>query len=95
MFLHLGNDVSIRLKDVIAIHDYGIFSSGCNREYIGQKEAEGNLVYVVGKKQQGKSLVVTEHAVYVSVISPLTLKRRAGMVTEDEKEQGSDSRIGA
>ncbi len=93
MFLHLGNDISIRLKDIIAIHDYEIFKSGSNRKCLEKAKQEGCLVLAVGKGQQEKSLVITRECIYVSVISPLALKRRSAMMIGIESDQ--DSGIGA
>lgn len=78
MFLHLGNDMSIRLKDVVSIHDYGVFQSGDNKVFLESVAREGRLLCSTEEGQQEKSLVVTKDRVYVSAISSGTLKRRAG-----------------
>ena len=77
MFLHLGNDMSIRLKDVISIHDYESFRYGDNKIFLESVVKEKRLLRAAGKEQQEKSFVITKDFVYVSAISPSTLKRRA------------------
>lgn len=80
MFLHLGNGMTIRLKDLVSIHDYESFQSGDNKDFLESVTKEGRLLRAVEAGQQEKSLVVTRDFVYVSVISSGTLKRRAGFI---------------
>lgn len=82
MFLHLGNGVSVRTKDVIAIQDFTIFQDGPGREMLEARRKAGLVVNTLdlGPKDEHdsiKSLVLTEDRIYLSVISPLTLKRRS------------------
>ncbi|MBR6267622.1 MAG: DUF370 domain-containing protein [Selenomonadaceae bacterium] len=75
MFLHLGNDVSIKLKDIISIYDYDIFEIASNKKYLeNNKEC---LIDMTGDGQKKKSLIVTRDVLYISAILPQTLKRRA------------------
>lgn len=76
VFLHLGNDVSIRTKDIISIFDYGILPKSFHPDHLVDATEEG---------QGRKSLVLTEHALYISALSSLTLKRRAEMVSDMEE----------
>lgn len=82
MFLHLGNDISIRLKDVISIYDYELFQKGSNRAFLDM--ARENIIHAVGEGQEKKSLVVTKDRIYLSAISPLTLSRRTRKLWLDE-----------
>ena len=46
MFLHLGNDVSVRTRDIIAIYDYvGFFvkENQDNMRYFARCKAEGKV----------------------------------------------------
>ena len=46
MFLHLGNDVSVRTRDIIAIYDYvGFFvkDNPDNKRYFARCKAEGKV----------------------------------------------------
>lgn len=75
MFLHLGSDWAVAVRDVVSIHDYAIFADEGNRKYLNQIEEQGRLVDCSEKNP--KAVVVTADKVYVSAISSLTLKRRA------------------
>ena len=77
MFLHLGNDVSVRMSEILSIHDSAVFLSGENQAYLesmGKKHAieDSNCLL-----KNAKSLVITEKKIYFSPISSMTLKRRA------------------
>ena len=82
MFLHLGNGVSVKIKDVIAISDYALFQDGAGKEMLERYKASGRLVGTrrAGDETPIKSLILTKDKTYLSVISPLTLKRRSQQV---------------
>lgn len=106
MFLHLGNGVSVRTKEVIAIQDYAVFQDGPGKELLEKQCREGRLIntLALGAQDAGesiKSLILTEENIYLSVISPLTLKRRSELAfhkTElreipEKIAEASDTRI--
>lgn len=78
MFLHLGSDRTVAVDDIISINDYEIVSSDINREFMERMNTLGRVVNILEK--QPKSFVLTKDKVYLSAISSLTLKRRAGMI---------------
>ena len=85
MFLHLGNGMSVRTKDVIAIHDYTIFAKGAGSEFLSHEQALGRLentlpLDIRNDEEAKKSLIITDGKTYLSAISPWTLKRRSQMV---------------
>ena len=85
MFLHLGNGISVRTKEVVAIHDYAIFAKGTGSEFLNREQAAGRLVNTLPaeiKNNDGarKSLIITDEKTYLSAISPWTLKRRSQMI---------------
>ena len=85
MFLHLGNGMSVRTRDVIAIHDYAIFAKGAGSEFLAHEQALGRLentlpLEIRNDEEAKKSLIITEGKTYLSAISPWTLKRRSQMV---------------
>ena len=86
MFLHLGNDISVRTKDIWAIYDYAIFEGGVNKDALCRAAEKKKIIYTAGDASKNKSLIVTENALYVSAISSMTLKKRAeaGIYTERE-----------
>ena len=82
MFLHLGNGVSVRTKKILAIQDYAVFQNGPGRELLKRKYQDGLVINTLefGQNVDGegiKSLILTEDKIYLSAISPLTLKRRS------------------
>jgi hypothetical protein len=83
MFIHLGGDVMVQSKDVIAIFDLKMkYSSDSTKEFLNVADEEGFVVTI--DENESKSFVVTSKKVYYSPISSLTLKKRAGFVSELE-----------
>ncbi|MBO6204728.1 MAG: DUF370 domain-containing protein [Selenomonas sp.] len=85
MFLHLGNGISVRTKDVIAIHDYSLFQKGTGSEFLASEQAAGRLentlpMEIRQDEEAKKSLIITDKKTYLSAISPWTLKRRSQLV---------------
>jgi len=80
MFLHLGGDTVISLKDVIAIFDLDITStSKITREFLHVAEEEGFVVNVSDDLPKSYILaeINKESKVFVSPISAATLLKRA------------------
>lgn len=86
MYLHLGGDTVVSLKDVIAIFDLDITSiSKITREFLHIAEEEGFVVNV--SEDLPKSYVLAEinqkSRVYISPISASTLLKRASNFSID------------
>lgn len=85
MFLHLGNEKSVYVKNIIAILDIEKAStSKITREYLATAGKEKRVIYC--SYDLPKSFVVTldenfTEKVYVSSISCLTLKKRLNLIT--------------
>lgn len=75
MFLHLGADIVVPLRDVIAITDLKSGKLGINKAFLDKMQDEKKIIDVSEKK--AKSFIITGKAVYISAISSLTLKKRA------------------
>jgi hypothetical protein len=79
MFLHLGNETVVRIRDIVGIFDIDTCSTGkITREFLGSAERE---LLITGVSQDlPKSFVVTsddtEKRIYISQISSSTLQRR-------------------
>ncbi|OLO42131.1 DUF370 domain-containing protein [Alkalihalophilus pseudofirmus] len=81
MFIHLGGDIVIRSKDVVAILNSDMKeSSGITKEFINA-HFKANYVIEISEEMT-KSIVITNDQVYYSPISSVTLKRRAQVVSE-------------
>ena len=75
MFLHLGDDFSVRASEVISVHDYQRMSNAkSGREFLS--DSRKIIEDISGGKP--KSVVVTDHKIYLSRLSARTLKKRAG-----------------
>ena len=75
MFLHLGADIVVPLRDVIAINDLKSGKSGINKEFLEKMQNDKKIIDV--SEKNGKSFIITDKIVYLSAISSLTLKKRA------------------
>ena len=74
MFLHLGSDVSVALKDVIAINDYSYLKT-INKEFLKNMRSKKFIIDI--SENDPKSFVITDKKIYLSAISSITLKKRA------------------
>lgn len=81
MYIHIGEDLNIRLKDIITILDKeSIHSSELIHEFINRhQEKIVNL-----SKKPYKSIVITSDKVYLSPIASGTLKRRSNQLNIQE-----------
>lgn len=76
MFLHVGADVVVSLKQMVAILDLrSIQGAEPTRELLSQAYGRKRVFDVAGGDP--KSLVLTDEGIYLSPISSLTLKKRA------------------
>lgn len=77
MFLHVGADMVVAMKDIIAIADARSFTTDGNRDFmrrIGQEKAVVDIA-----AGDVKSYIITADTIYISNISSLTLKKRADL----------------
>lgn len=85
MFLHIGGDVVIPMKNVIAILDIETTTlSRDTKDFLKIAEEEGFIEAI--SNDLPKSFVITEKEkkskIYLSPISSLTLQKRAGFIEE-------------
>lgn len=89
MFLHLGENIVIYKKDIIAILDIKTtLNSKINKEFLKTCEEEGFISETIGDKPPRSFVIVqsskdkTEHniKIYYSYISALTLQKRADFI---------------
>lgn len=76
MFLHIGNDVVVLKKDVVAILEMDSDSSAITKEFLEIAKDEGFIEYI-SEKDKGKSYLITTNKIYLSPISCATLKKRS------------------
>ncbi|WP_096186095.1 extracellular matrix regulator RemB [Evansella halocellulosilytica] len=86
MFIHLGGDMVLSSKKIIAILDH--HSKGLsqdNQDFLQEHEKSDKTIAISDDKP--KSVIITDDYVYLSPISSHTLKRRAETITEVEEEE--------
>ena len=82
MFLHLGENVVVPVKDIIGIFDYESSKYGSDtNQFIRLAEEDGFVERIT--KEKPKSFVIAEvnkmSKIYLSPISSSTLTKRTGM----------------
>lgn len=85
MFLHLGGDIVVLKKDIIAILDARTKNSAVTREFIEIAKDEG-FIQPISNADKEKSLVITSKEIYISPISCTTLKKRSDNIFETQEE---------
>lgn len=79
MFIHLGGDILVNSKKIIAIlNAESVLGANSSKDFIKTAQEEGFISNLDQKEY--KSVVITDKDIYLSPISTLTLKKRAGFV---------------
>lgn len=75
MYIHLGNKINIREKDIIGIFDMDNTTvSRITQKYLNKAQADGCLITCVDEIP--KSIIVTKDKVYMSQLAPKSLYGR-------------------
>ncbi len=78
MFIHLGGETLVDSKSIIAIiNTENALGANSTKEFLKTAQEEG---FVKKLNSEFTSMVITDKTVYLSPISSLTLKKRAGFV---------------
>ncbi|UCZ53258.1 DUF370 domain-containing protein [Bacillus shivajii] len=86
MFIHLGGDMVLSSKKIVAILDHNSNDlSQDNQDFIKSHEDEKKTVPI--SDDTPKSIIITDDYIYLSPISSHTLKRRAETFTDAEDEE--------
>jgi hypothetical protein len=81
MFVHLGGEVLVWAREIVAIiSSENSLGAQSTREFLKIAREKGLIQEVV--HDNFKSMVITGRTVYLSPISALTLKKRAGFISE-------------
>lgn len=82
MFLHVGADVVVSLKRVVAILDLrSSQEADATREFVTLAHRDKKVTDIAGG--EAKSLVLTDTDIYLSPISSLTLMKRADFLNSN------------
>lgn len=77
MYLHIGNEISIPLKEIIAILDLTKMDLAVpTQELIDLAHGENRVIASI-ENCQPKSCIITDQLLYLSTISAITLYHRA------------------
>ena len=80
MYLHLGSDVSVHTDDIVGIFDIEkVTVQKYMNEYLSVCQKQGRIYYV--SLDMPKSIIVCTDIVYISNVSPLTLRKRLNSLT--------------
>lgn len=77
MFLHIGGDLVVRSKDIIAILDINNTDENIEKSRYFNKGVEKETEVVKIANESIKSIILTKEKVFYSPISSLTLKKRS------------------
>ncbi|MCI6159193.1 MAG: hypothetical protein MR669_06355 [Selenomonadaceae bacterium] len=81
MFLHIGDGVSVDLREVIGIFDAGLFTGGDspaeNADFLDWERRKKRVSPLDTDQNQAKSLVVAEDGDHWSILAPSTLYGRS------------------
>lgn len=75
MPVFIGGTTAVASERLLAIIDWRYFSVGENKVFIDRLR-EQKMVFDITEGGIPKSLVITDRELYISPISPLTLKKR-------------------
>ena len=83
MYLHLGQGTVVRTKDLVGIFDMDKTTiSRISRQFLADAQKGGRVVNVTGELPKSYVVCVDKdknETVYISQLSPSTLRRRAGL----------------
>lgn len=82
MFLHLGGDVMVLKKDVIAILNTRTKQSPATKEFLETAKDE-DFIKTISNEEKEKSFIITTKEIYLSPISCNTLKKRSDNNTSE------------
>jgi extracellular matrix regulatory protein B len=83
LFIHIGEDVVVQARDVVAIIDGQVIeSSTITSEFLRNQHENKPIIKIT--KGIIKSIVITDKNIYFSPLSSSTLKRRSHLETTFE-----------
>lgn len=92
MFLHIGGDVIVRLRELVALVDArAADKSPDTKDFLHSWRSLGRTEAVAGGPV--KTYIVCVNRVYLSPISVATLRRRIGLLPDQEQDAGSAAAV--
>ena len=85
MYIHIGGDKAVLMKDIIGIMDIeNTSTSSVTRNFLRKMEENGKIITT--SYDLPKSVVVTSEYVYITPVSPQTLEKRFKMWETGRKD---------
>ncbi|MFA9458366.1 extracellular matrix regulator RemB [Halalkalibacter sp. AB-rgal2] len=75
MFIHLGGDIMVRSKEIIAILNHDAKEQAITADFLKREQKSKQTTII--SSDYIKSIVLTNKEIYYSPVSSLTLNRRA------------------
>lgn len=75
MYLHIGNNYSVDMRDIVGIFDIENTTTGKYTKKLLER-AEKNHLCVYATYEMPKSFIMTAEKVYISQLSAYTLRKR-------------------
>ncbi|MEA4900249.1 extracellular matrix regulator RemB [Desulfitobacterium sp.] len=90
MFLHLGGDILVSQKKVIAILNLETAINNISSENFLKQIRKNENIYSISESGKEKSLIITTEGNYLSPISSTTLLKRSLSIEEQVDETRTD-----
>lgn len=85
MYIHIGGEKAVLMKDIIGIMDIeNTSTSHVTRKFLREMEKKGKVI--TASFDLPKSVVVTSEYVYITPVSPQTLEKRFRMWKTGRKD---------
>ncbi len=85
MYIHIGGEKAVLMKDIIGIMDIeNTSTSSVTRNFLRKMEENGKVISTAFDLP--KSVVVTQEYVYITPVSPQTLEKRFRMWEAGRKD---------
>lgn len=85
MFINIGDNQTVRSKEIIVIIDQSASESASMiDEMIDNKQKQSK---VIGSRKKAKSIIITKDIIYLSSLSVLTLKKRSSIFSGINKAE--------
>lgn len=87
VFLHVGGDRVVALRDLIAIIDAQAFLISSEPEFVAKARREGK--FFPDEEGEPNAYVVAEEGIYATVVTAQTLRRRTEQLAAFLRQEGN------
>lgn len=77
MFLHIGNDIMVRCKEIVAVLDYNKLNKSANfHKFLNKIIVEEIVDQKRNKNKEVRTIVITKNKIFFSSIASGTIEKR-------------------